>query len=315
METKTLGRTGLQATIVGLGSGGHSRLGMSQNKGDDNAARVLRYALDAGVNLIDTAEAYGTEAVIGSVLQQTPGLRPQLILSTKLSYQANGQIKTPAEIESSLAASLKRLHTDAVDIYHVHGITIEDYDAVLERTLPVLQRLREQGKLRFIGITEYFGSDTDHQALRRAVQDDCWDVMMVGFNLLNPSARESVFNLTRAKGIGTLCMFAVRDALVSLERLEAYLAPRLRDAGLDARVLQALPVLRRLLESGQCASLTEAAYRYCRHEPGLDCILVGTGSVDHLRHNIADIQKPPLPADFIAQIEPVFAGITSLSGQ
>jgi aryl-alcohol dehydrogenase-like predicted oxidoreductase len=312
---RTLGRTGLQATIVGLGSGGFSRLGAGQNKGDDNAVRVVRAALDAGINLIDTAEAYGTEEVIGSVLQEVGRQRDGLILSTKVSYKTQKRLKTAAEIEAALDASLKRLHTDCVDIYHVHGITIDDYAAVVESTLPVLLRMREKGKLRFIGITEYFGGDTRHAALVRAVEDDYWDVMMVGFNLLNTTAREMLFKTTQAKGIGVLCMFAVRQALISLERLGTYLNLHVRDKGLDARVLQALPLVRHLLESGQCASLTEAAYRYCRYEPGIDCVLAGTGSEEHLRQNIADIQKPLLPADFIAQIEPLFAGLAELSGQ
>ena len=70
------------------------------------------------------------------------------------------------------------------------------------------------------------------------------------------------------------------------------------------RVLGALPILRDLLASGVCQSLTEAAYRYCRYEPGLDVVLAGTGSADHLLQNVADIQKLPLPAEFIACIEP-----------
>ena len=313
MQEVTLGRTGLRVTAIGLGSGGFSRLGAGQNKGDANAAQVVRAALDAGINFIDTAEAYGTEAVIGSALQQA---RPHdLVLSTKLSYRAHDRMKTPAEVEASLDASLSKLHVDCIDIYHVHGVRAADYPEVVASIVPTLQRLREKGKLRFIGITEVFGSDTDHSTLQRAVNDDCWDVMMVGFNLLNPSARERVFAATQPKGIGTLCMFAVRQALISLDRLESYLQLHVKDRGVDARVLQAVPLLRGLLESGACGSLTEAAYRYCRHEPGLDCLLVGTGSEEHLRQNVIDAQKPPLPADFLASFEPLFAGITAMSGQ
>ncbi len=313
MQKVTLGRTGLQATFMGLGSGGFSRLGAGQNKGDDNAARVVHAALDAGVNFIDTAEVYGTEAAIGVALgRQRPS---DLILSTKLSYRTQERMKTAQEIEASLDASLERLGTECVDIYHVHGVRAEYYDAVVADVVPVLWRMREKGKLRFIGITEAFGSDSDHAMLRRAAQDDCWDVMMVGFNMLNTSARQMLLGATRAKGIGTLCMFAVRQALISVDKLESYLRMQVHDKGVDARVLGALPILRDLLASGACQSLTEAAYRYCRYEPGLDVILVGTGSADHFRQNVVDIQQPALPTAFITAIEPVFNGITSLSGQ
>ncbi len=313
MQEVNLGRTGLRTSALGLGSGGFSRLGASQNKGDDNAVRVVRAALDVGITFIDTAQAYGTEAVIGEALQQ--GRPSGLVLSTKFSYRTGDRLKTPDEVVASLDASLKNLRTDCVDIYHVHGVRADDYPTVLDTMVPVLLRQRESGKLRFLGITEAFGGDTAHRTLQRAVQDDCWDVMMVGFNLLNHSARERVFRATQARGIATLCMFAVRQALISMERLGSYLKMQTGGKGVDARVLQALPLLHGLLDGGQCESLTEAAYRYCRHEPGLDCLLIGTGSVEHLRQNIADAQKPPLPPEFLAAFEPLFAGVAAMSGQ
>jgi aryl-alcohol dehydrogenase-like predicted oxidoreductase len=110
-------------------------------------------------------------------------------------------------------------------------------------------------------------------------------------------------------------MFAVRQVLISIDKLETYLRMQVHDKGVDARVLGAVPILRDLLASGACRSLTEAAYRYCRYESGLDIVLAGTGSADHLRQNVADIQAQPLPAEFIARIEPLFAGITAMSGQ
>ena len=70
-------------------------------------------------------------------------------------------------------------------------------------------------KLRFIGITEGFNSDSGHDMLQRALQDDVWDVMMVGFNILNQSARERVFPTAMEKNVGILIMFAVRRALSS----------------------------------------------------------------------------------------------------
>jgi aryl-alcohol dehydrogenase-like predicted oxidoreductase len=313
MQKKILGRTNLSATMLGLGSGGFSRLGAGQNKGDENSQQVVSAALDAGVNLIDTAEGYDTEAAIGNAIRHVD--RSQLILSTKLTYKTDGRLKTPAEVRASLEASLRRLQTDHVDIYHVHGVKLEDYPAVVNNILPVMQRMRAEGKLRFIGITEGFASDTGHKALQRAVQDGYWDVMMVGFNLLNLSARDLLFQATRAKGIGVLCMFAVRQALVSLPDLESFLQKKMSAHELDAQVLQAASLLRGLIESGQCGSLTEAAYRFCANEPGIDCVLSGTGSAEHLQQNIVDIQKPPLTAEFLARYKPLFAGVTVLSGQ
>ena len=313
MLTNRLGKTDIRATVLGLGGGGFSRLGTGQNKGDENAQQVVRAALDAGVTLIDTAEGYDTEAAIGNVIGHVD--RSRFTLSTKLTYKTNGRLKTSAEVQASLEASLRRLQTDYVDIYHVHGAKLDDYPAIVDHILPVLQRMRAEGKLRYIGITEGFASDTAHKALQRAVQDDYWHVMMIGHNLLNLSAREMLFKATRAKGIGVLCMFAVRQALISPTNLESFLQKKVSAGEVDAQTLQAVPLLRELVQSGQCGSFTEAAYRFCAHEPGIDCVLSGTGSVEHLRQNIADIQKPPLPAEFLAQFEPLFNGVTALSGQ
>ena len=312
IQTRMLGATGLRPTAMGLGGGGFSRLGLGSG-GEHNAEAVVQAALDAGVNLFDTAEAYGTEQAIGNAIRNAD--RSRLILSTKLSYRLGDRLKTPAEVEASLDASLRRLGSDYVDVYHVHGVSDEDYPGVVESVLPVLLRLKSSGKARFLGITEAFSQDTGHRMLGRAVQDDCWDVMMVGFNLLNTSARDLVLSRTRAKGIGTLCMFAVRQALTSPERLEAYLRLQAREGCAGERALQAVPLVWELLAGGECASLAEAAYRFCRDEPGIDCVLSGTGSAEHLRQNVAAIQRPPLPERWVARFGALFDGLATLSGQ
>ena len=82
-------------------------------------------------------------------------------------------------------------------------------------------RLRDAGAIRFLAISERFAADPGHVMLQRAVLDDCWDVMMVGFNLLNQSARDRVFNATRERDIAVEVMFAVRRALSRQDELAA----------------------------------------------------------------------------------------------
>ena len=81
MEYTTLGRSGLHVSIAGLGCGGHSRLGTKTGKSEQESIAVVRQALDLGINLIDTAEAYGTEAIVGKALQGVP--RDQVVIATK----------------------------------------------------------------------------------------------------------------------------------------------------------------------------------------------------------------------------------------
>ncbi len=308
IEQGVLGRTGLRVSFAGLGAGGDSRLGLS--RGEANAVRIVHAALDRGVNFLDTAEAYGTEEVIGLALRDVP--RDRVVLSTKKTTNA-GQALEAKEIIASLEASLKRLRTDYVDVYHLHGVAPEDYTALREHAVPVLLDLRRQGKIRFLGITEKFVIDPQHRMLNAALDDDVWDVIMVGFNLLNQSARERVFARTRARGIGTLIMFAVRRALSRPERLREVLTELAQRGELTAR--HAEEGLSFLVGDEAAASLPDAAYRYCRHEPGADVILTGTGSEAHLLENLTSIQRPDLSREARTRLAELFGHLDHLSGQ
>src|SRR6476646_5427686 len=122
MDFTTLGKTGLHVSVMGLGCGGHSRLGISQNKSEDEAANVVRAALDLGINYIDTAEAYGTEAIVGKGIAGVK--REDVIISSKKSLKTqDGRLAmTAAELMDGLEASLKRLNTDYIDVYNLHGL-------------------------------------------------------------------------------------------------------------------------------------------------------------------------------------------------
>lgn len=310
MDTITLGRTGLQATVMGLGAGGPSRLGQATGRSEAESVAVVRAALDLGVNFFDTAENYGTETIVGKALAGVP--RDRFILSTKKGLRRGDHLNSPAEMHEGVEAALRRLGLETIDIFHLHGVRDQDYDYAVNEIVPVLHRLRDQGKIRFLGITENFGSETTHAMLRRAVQDDYWDVMMVGFNLLNQTARTTVFPATQAKQIGVLIMFAVRRALSDLATLRATLDSLIAAGQVDPTDLDE-PPLSFAHGPGIAASLTEAAYRYCRYEPGAHVILSGTGNVAHLAENARALQQPPLPADVTARLNRIFARVDSIS--
>jgi len=311
MDYRVLGRTGLLASVMGLGCGGPSRLGRRWEQSEAESVRVVREALDAGVNFIDTAESYRTESIVGEALRDVS--RDDVILSTKKSTWADHWPVTAEQVVESLEGSLANLGTDWVDIYHLHAVAPQYYRRVRDEIVPVLEDLRTRGKIRFIGITEEFGSDPSHAMLQQAVADDCWDVMMVGFNVLNQSARRTVFPATRAKGIGTLIMFAVRRALSRPEKLAETLEDLIRRGKIDPAALGE-DGLDSLIRPDGAASLPDAAYRFCLHEPGADVILSGTGSVEHLRANIASLGRPDLPADDRRRLEEIFAGVDDVSG-
>ncbi|MDB4990597.1 MAG: putative aldo/keto reductase family protein [Myxococcaceae bacterium] len=307
MQRVVLGRTGLSVSNLGLGAGGDSRLGQQQDEAA--AVRLVRAALSDGINFIDTAEAYGTEGVIGQALSEVP--RDQVVISTKKKTFGDEQVE-PEHVVRSLEDSLRRLRTDYVDIYHLHGVRPEHYADLRDRLLPSLIKLQEQGKVRFLGITEAFAADPEHLMLQQALADDLWDVVMVGFNLLNQTARERVFPLTIKKEVGTLIMFAVRRALSRPERLHELLEDLARRGKIEPATAQA--GLGFLIHDSGAVSLTDAAYRFCRVEPGAHVVLSGTGNLSHLRENVRSFHQPPLPERDRARLIEQFRRVADVSG-
>jgi len=154
----------------------------------------VRRALEQGVNIVDTAEGYNAEEIVGQSVSEAP--RDSVILSTKKQVAENRARVTGEEFAMGVERSVVRLKRDCVDILHLHGVAAEEYAYAVSEFVPAMMKLREQGKVRFLGITEGFGGDPGHRMLQEAVKHDCWDVMMVGFNILNPSARDRVFPKT-----------------------------------------------------------------------------------------------------------------------
>ena len=310
MDTTILGRTGLRVTVMGMGCGGPSRAGQSTGKSEAESVAVIQKALDAGINVIDTSEVYGTEEIVGRAIRGRD--RTTLVLSTKKSARAG---ISRQDVEHSLQASLKRLGTDYVDVYHLHGVMLADYPYLCSEIVPTLQQLRDRGLIRWIGITERFGSDTQHAMLQRALRDDVWDVMMVGLNLLNQSARWKVFPTTIEKGIGVLVMFAVRRALSRPERLAQAIAELVQRGQLDPKEVDGAAPFGFLIHDGGAVSLPDAAYRFCRDEPGTHVILSGTGNPAHLEANIASFSRPPLPEEDRRRLEHIFRHADTVSGE
>ena len=137
---------------------------------------------------------------------------------------------------------------------------------------------------------------------------------MVGFSLLNPSARKTVFPLTQKNGVGVLNMFAVRRALSQPERLKEMCAELVEKGAIAKDALDLDDPLGFLLKETDAATMPEAAYRFCRHEQGVDVVLFGTGNSAHLKENVAAILKPPLPQASLEKLEKLFGGLDYLTG-
>jgi len=312
MDHVRLGRTNLMVSPVGLGCGGHSRLGMRESKDSATAEGVVKHALDLGINYFDTARVYGTEEVVGKIVHCQ---RSEVVISTKTMFRDKGGDYMPAEkLVESLEKSLTRMNTDYVDVFSFHGVMPQDLDYCIEEYVPVLQQQIQLGKTRYLGITENFRQDPTHEMLQGAVPVGCFDVAMVGFNFLNSGARDQVFPDCLRHDVGTQVMHAVRRALSNPAVLMQNIEQLISTGEIEKGVVNNDDPLKFLTGHPEIKSVIEAAYRYCRYEPGVSLVLTGTGSVDHLTSNVAALTAPPLPDELIAELDRIFGKVTSVSG-
>jgi aryl-alcohol dehydrogenase-like predicted oxidoreductase len=293
MYHTALGATSLRVSVAGLGTGGFSRLGLRAGKSEDEAARLIEEAVNLGVNFIDTAPSYGTEGVVGRALKSIP--RQSVVIATKAPIHRGAEWWPPARVVASLDNSLRLMGTDYVDVFNLHGVEAHEYDHALNNIAPALLEQKAKGKIRHIGLTENPISDFTNRMLTRALRDDIWEVVMVGFHMLHQGARARVFPLTRAKGIGTLLMFAVRSIFADPPRVARELRELAAKGLIETWLGETNDPLGFLIHEGGATNITEAAYRFARHEPGVDVVLFGTGDAAHLRTNVASLNKPPLP--------------------
>ena len=310
MQYTKLGRTGLTVSVAGLGCGGNSRLGLGRGRSDADAIALAKAARDEGVTFFDTAEAYGTEHILGQAF--SPAERDGLVISTKSRILRGAERMTAAEVVANLDASLKRLKTDRVEVFLFHGIPPAQYDYVRDVLAPALAAEQQKGKIRHLGLSETGPNDPEHRMLSRALEDPLWEVGMLAFHMMNQNARQHVFPRAAAQGFGTLLMFVVRNIFSK----PGLLAETMRALAAEGRVPAELAAgdnpLDFLIHPGGASSLLDAAYRFARHEPGADVVLFGTSDIAHMRSNVASIMAPPLPPADTARLYELFGRLTGV---
>ena len=307
MEYRLLGNTGLRVSVAGLGCGGNSRLGLGRGASFEECVALARTAIDLGVNLLDTAEAYGTEEIVGAAVRAYD--RDRLVVSTKALFREGDTAET---VTRKVEASLKRLGLDHVDIFHFHAVHPDAYAHHRDVLAPALVRLKEQGKVRHVGLTETGPRDPGQKMLAQAVHEAPWEVIMLAYSLMNQGARRTVFPVTQRRGIGTLLMFVVRNIFSNAAYRRDVVAKLVEQGQLDRSVLADGDALAFLTADGAAESITDAAYRYARHEKGADVILFGTGRREHVRANVDSILRPALPPAIVERLHATFGHLTGV---
>ncbi len=310
MQYRTLGRTGLEISLVSLGTGGPSGFGQSTGKSADDQYALVHGAIDLGVNFFDTAAGYReSEVLLGQALADIP--RDKYILATKASISGrgyDGEMHDEDEIISQCERSLERLQTNVIDVYQLHGVLPDRYDEVVQQIYPALLKLQEQGKIRFIGVTELFFSDTSHEMLKRAVPSGLWDSVMLKYGILNMAAGRDVLPLCVEHDVGVLNMAPVRVKLTRPAELRALL-DEWTSRGLLAK--DSLPGDDPLgwLIDGETSSAIAAGYKFAAEPAAITTVLTGTSNLEHLKENSRAILGSRLPAAHVARLKELFGEI------
>src|SRR5688572_23886877 len=199
MQTRPLGKTGLNVPILGFGA---SSLGQEFRKVTlEEALGSVRVALDCGLNFIDTSPFYGrgmSEVLLGFALQGVS--RESYVLCTKLGrYDLQHFDFSARRVAESVDVSLHRLRTDHLDIVLCHDIEFVEMQQIVDETIPALRKAREQGKVRFIGFSGY------PQTIFRFVLDQTEVDCVLSYNqytLQNTRFADETIPYLKAKGVG-----------------------------------------------------------------------------------------------------------------
>jgi len=329
MEMRVFGGTGMQLSVLGFGCGA---VGGLMVRGDPlDQERTIARAIAAGVNYFDTAVQYGdgeSEKNLGRVLQR---LRPaNAVVGTKVRLPSGDFGRIAEAVAKSLDASLARLRRERVDIFHLHNAITATGGAealgvrqVLDEVVPAFERLRQQGKTRFLGLTAV----GDTAALHQVIDARAFDSAQVVYNMLNPSAAtglpanypaqdyERLFDHTRAAGVGVVGIRVLAGgALSGSAERHPIASPLPEPIGsamcYDGDVARARRLMS-LVEEGFAASLAEAATRFALAHPAMGTILVGMATPQQFEDALAAVQKGPLPGaafDRLTALRQAFAG-------
>jgi aryl-alcohol dehydrogenase-like predicted oxidoreductase len=331
METRAYGRTGMHISILGFGCGAVG--GLMVRGGAADQERAIGRALEVGINYFDTAVQYGNGASETNLGRTMKTLKPSgIFVGTKVRVPPGDFGRIAEAVTQSLDGSLQRLQMDHVDIFHLHNaITVNgggdtlSAAQVLNEVVPAFEKLRDAGKTQFLGITAV----GETAALLRVIDAEKFDSAQVSYNMLNPSAAETIpagypaqdydrmFDHTQKAGVGVVGIRVIAGgALSASEQRHPIASPPPEPIGTASSYDADLARARRLLPlvtEGFAASLPEAATRFAITHPAMGTILVGMATVDQFEGALAAVQKGPLPPAALARLAELRAGFAGES--
>jgi aryl-alcohol dehydrogenase-like predicted oxidoreductase len=285
VQYRTLGRTGIKVSPYALGT-----LMFATTMGNDPAdsARIIHKALDAGINVVDTADAYGdSEEVVGKALE---GRRDDVVLATKfgrpIGQDPNRQGASRRWIVAAVEGSLRRLRTDHIDLYQLHR---PDPDTDIEETLAALTDLIRSGKVRAIGASQTPAADiveAQWVAERRGLAR--FHTEQPAYSILSRGIEREILPTVQRHGMGSLVWGPLAQGLLTGRN-----PGDLRRAGLarhlsDARRLGVVEQLQPLAADAGLP-MTHLAMAFTIAHPGVTCALLGARTEAHLDDLLAGL--------------------------
>jgi aryl-alcohol dehydrogenase-like predicted oxidoreductase len=289
MEYRTLGKTGLRVSVIGLGTMVHA--GHFGPMKDEESLSAIDAALEVGVNFIDTSDAYGagySEALLGKALK---GKRDKAILATKGGNIMVGPNRGKTDFSTDyigrvMEESLKRLQTDYIDLYQLHnpGVEVIRNGDVWE----LLERRKKEGKIRHYGV-----SINKLEEAAAAIEGGRAETVQIEYNLLVQGPADTVFPLAKEANVGIIARAPLRRSLLAGKLT---LADQQRFQGEDVRArtfagdvfateLKKVEALRFLEKPGR--SLAQAAIAFCIADPAVGVVIPGARDAKQLRENAA----------------------------
>lgn len=282
MRLHRLGSSDLLVGEIGLGC-------MSLGTEEKAAVSIVHEALEYGVNLLDTADLYDegrNEELVGLAIR---GRRDRVVLATKVGNRRvsgqNGWTWDPSKayILSAVKESLRRLGTDYIDLYQLHGGTIED---PIDETIEAFEQLKDEGVIRAYGISSIRPNVIREYAARSGIAS-----VMNPYSIVDRRAEESVLPLLQMNGISVIARGPLASGALASNRLPAKGVPDYELAELTRLREQ----LRQLEGDGR--SLTQLAIRYSLSHPAVAAVVPGASSREQLLQNVAAANVPALTED------------------
>ncbi|MDF2669944.1 MAG: oxidoreductase [Paenibacillus sp.] len=292
-----LGKTGIRVSKLGLGGaplGGD--FGPTTDKEVEN---VVHAAIDMGITFFDTAPLYGSgesERRLGLALK---GRRDKIVLATKAVMR--GDPYTYDNTIKSVEQSLIRLQTDCIDLIQLHELESTSYEQVVNETLPAFRKLKEQGKVRAIGI------NAGKMELLTPFMDEqlCDTIQTFGrYTLIDYTAADDLLIRAKRNGIGVIHGSPLNMGILADQPAPFFLkyVDRLNEAN---RRMDKLEFLR---EGRGLGSLVEPAMRFCLSNPDIAVTLTGTTSVEVLQQNVAYCDGVGLTPEQQSKVLALFPG-------